>query len=317
MASASHEETEGRAAPRPSRFSWSDWKAILLRVKGEIGADNLSLVAAGVAFYAMLAIFPAIAALIGLYGFFADPAQVAQHMEMAASFMPPEAAGILTDQIEGLTADGGETAGFAAIFATLLAIWSSRSGVNALVTGLNIVYDEEDARGFFAQVLTTLGLTALLLVVGIVAIASIVVLPIILDLFNLGAAAEWIVAIGRWPIVLAAILFALAALYRFGPHRESARVEWISWGAAIATLLWLIGSAAFSLYVANFANYNETYGSIGAVIGLLMWFYLSAYIVLLGAELNAEMEHHICADTTTGAAEPRGERGAHVADHVA
>ncbi len=313
------EEKAGLAsnAERPSQFSWSDWKQILLRVKDEIGKDNVPLVAAGIAFYSMLALFPGITAMVGLYGLIAEPADVADHMNAISGLLPDGALDIIRSQTADLVSKSTTKVGLASLVAIALAIWSTRSGVVALVTGLNIVYDETDQRGFFSQLGVTIVLTVVILIVATVAVLAIIAVPAMIDFLRLGEVGEWIASIIRWPIVVFAILAALAIFYRFGPHRDNPKMAWISWGAVLATFVWIVGSAIFSVYVANFASYNEAYGSLGAVIGLLMWFYLSAFIVLLGAELNAEMEHQTRHDTTTGPDEPMGERGAYVADTVA
>lgn len=276
-----------------ARLTWRDWKAILLRVKDETAKDNVSLVAAGVAFYALLALFPGIAAFVGAYGLVADPADVPRHLDALEDLLPAEAFGIVQGQVEDLAASGKRSLGFASIVAILLAFWSSRAGVNAMVRGLNIVYDRDERRGFFSQTFVTLMLTAMMLMVAAVAFLAILAVPAILGVFDFWWVGEWFAAVIRWPIVIAAIAAALAILYRFGPYRKEAELAWLSWGAALATFLWIVGSAAFSIYVANFAGYNETYGSLGAVIGLLMWFYLSAFIILVGAEINAEIERYL------------------------
>lgn len=307
----------GRNARKPSQFTWSDWMAIFKRTFAELSADNLTLVAAGVAFYAMLALFPGIAALVMFYGLFSDPATIQDHLSALQRFVPPEAFGLIEDQLKQVAGGGRTALGIGSILSLLLAIWSAKAGVSALITGLNIVYDEDDERGIVASLAIAFTLTLLLLVVATVAFGVVVAAPVVLDLLPLGPVATWAAAILRWPVMLAAVILAIGALYRWGPSRADARISWISWGAAIAAVVWVAGSGLFSLYVSNFANYNETYGSLGAVVGLLMWFWLSAFIVLLGAELNAEMEHHTRADTTTGPDKPMGERGAYVADSVA
>lgn len=285
-----------------ARLTWRDWKTILFRVKDEMAQDNVSLVAAGVAFYAMLALFPGIAAFVGAYGLVADPADVPRHLGAIDGLLPEEAFAIIEGQVTDLAAAGPSDLGFASIVAILLAVWSARSGINALVRGLNIVYDEVDQRGFFAQAAVTLTLTAVMLVVVAIAFLAILAVPAILNIFDFGAIGEWFTAIVRWPIVIGAVIAALAILYRFGPNRKQAELAWMSWGAALATLLWIAGSAGFSIYVANFASYNETYGSLGAVVGLLMWFYLSAFIILVGAEINAEVERFLRTDPSPAAA---------------
>jgi len=204
--------------------------------------------------------------------------------------LPDAAYALIANQVADLASAGRTELGLTSLIGIALAFWSAKSGVNALIVGLNIVYDQEEQRGFFSQRAVTLLLTGVMFSFVALAFVAIVVIPPAPDLVQMGAISEWLAAILRWPIVIGALIVALGVLYRFGPNRQEAEVAWASWGAAIATVLWMVGSAAFSLYVANFGSYNETYGALGAVIGLLMWFYLSAFIVLLGAELNAEVE---------------------------
>lgn len=288
----------GRPVPRPSHFGWSDWKVILKRVREAIEKDNLALISAGVAFWAMLALFPAIAAVIGLYGLIADPATIRSHLETLRQILPDSAYEIIAGQVDSLLAQESGL-GIASVVAIVISLWSARLGVKALVTGLNVVYDRADSRGFLRQILVALSLTALLIAVVLVAFAAVVVVPATIALLPLGSVGEWIADLARWPIALVAVAIGLVVLYRYGPNRTRPQVRWVTWGAALATLLWLVGSLLFSLYVANFANYNETYGSLGAIVGLLMWFYLSAFVMLLGAELNAEMERHTSCDTAS------------------
>ncbi len=288
---------------------------MLLRVYDNITYHNLFLIAAGVAFYAMLALFPAIAALVALYGVVSDAGAIAQQLEAARRFLPADAFNLIEGQVVELTTAGEQKLGLASIVALLFAVWSARAGVYGMVTGLNIAYSETDQRSLLWSYVLTLLLTAVLLVVVIVAILTIVVLPAVLQMIEIDSQSAWMAALVRWPIVLSAVMFFIGVLYRYGPDRKEARVQWISWGSVIATALWLLGSLLFSYYVSNFANYNVTYGSLGAIVGLLMWFFVGAFIVLLGAELNAELEHQTRRDTTIGADKPMGQRGAFVADH--
>lgn len=306
---------QGRGATRPSQFRWRDWVAALLRVYDNITYHNLFLIAAGVAFYAILALFPAIAALVALYGLVADAADIGQQLETARRFLPADAYSLIETQVVELTTAGEQKLGLASLVALLLAIWSARAGVYGMVTGLNIAYSETDQRTILRSILLTLALTAVLLVVVIVAILAIVVMPAVLQMVDLDSQAAWIAALVRWPIVLAAVMVGIGVLYRYGPDRKEARVQWISLGSVVATAFWMLGSLLFSFYVSNFANYNATYGSLGAIAGLLMWFFVGAFIVLLGAELNAELEHQTRRDTTVGRDRPMGQRGAFVADH--
>jgi membrane protein len=306
---------EGRDATRPSQFRWRDWKSVLLRIYDNISYHNLFLIAAGVAFYAILALFPAIAALVALYGLVSDAADIGQQLQTARRFLPSEAYLLIETQVVELVTAGEQKLGLASILALAFALWSARAGVAAMVTGLNVAYSETDERSIISSILLTLVLTAVLLVVVIAAILAIVVMPAVLNVIELDEQAKWIAAILRWPILLAALIFGIGVLYRYAPHRKEARVQWISWGSVLATGLWLLGSLLFSYYVSNFADYNATYGSLGAIVGLLMWFFVGAFIVLLGAELNAELEHQTWRDTTVGGDKPMGQRGAFVADH--
>ena len=288
----------------------------MLRTWRELGDDHVSMIAAGVGFYGLLAIFPAIAALISLWGLAFDPQQIEQQIESVSGFLPQDAAAIIKEQARAVASGAGGGVSLAAIGGILFALYSASKGMKALIEGLNIIYDEEEKRGFIKLNLLALGLTLAVIVAMIVALGLIVVVPIVLKFVGLGSVVADLVSLLRWPILFAGALFVLAALYRHAPSRARPRWRWVSWGAAIATLIWVIGSIAFSIYVSNFGSYNETYGSIGAVIILLMWFWLSAFVVLLGAELNSEMEHQTERDSTTDRPQPRGRRGAYVADHV-
>jgi membrane protein len=306
----------GRQAERPSEIPKAGWRDILVRTWKEIGDDHVSLIAAGVGFYALLALFPAIAALIAIWGLAFDPQQIEQQITAISQFLPEQAGAIITDQARQVAAAGGGL-GLAAVIGILLALYSASKGIKALIEGLNIIYDEQEKRGFIKLNLMALVITLGIIVALIVALGVIVVLPIVLELLGLGPIVDALVSIVRWPLLFAFAMLVLAALYRWAPSRAPARWRWVTWGAAIATLIWVLGSIAFSIYVRNFGSYNETYGALGAVIILLMWLWLSAFVVLLGAELNAEMEHQTERDSTTGAPEPRGRRGAQVADEVA
>jgi membrane protein len=305
----------GRQAERPSQIPKAGWRDILLRTKNEISDDHVSMIAAGVAFYGLLALFPAIAAIISLWGLLFDPQQIEQQIAAMSEFLPPEAAAIIEEQARQIAASSGGL-GVSAAIGILFALYSASKGMKALIEGLNIIYDEEEKRGFIKLNLIALGLTLGLIVALLAALGLIIVVPVVLNFLGLGSVANALVSLLRWPILFVGALLVLAALYRLAPSRAAPRWRWVSWGAGVATVVWIIGSIAFSIYVQNFGSYNETYGSIGAVIILLMWFWLSAFVVLLGAELNSEMEHQIERDSTTGHAQPRGRRGAYVADHV-
>src|SRR5215207_4266520 len=310
------ESDRGRAATKPSEIPAKGWKDILWRVYQEVSRDRVFSVAAGVTFYARLAIFPAIAAFVSLYGLVADATTISQHLALLSGVLPAGAIEIIGEQVKSLTSKAGSTLGFAFFFGLAISLWSANAGMKAIFDALNIVYDEDEKRGFIklnAQALLfTLG-ALLFLLLALVAVA---VIPLVLKLSPFGELIEQLLSILRWPILLVLVLLGLAVLYRYGPSRDKAEWRWVTWGSAIAALLWMVGSMLFSWYVANFGKYNETYGSLGAAIGFMTWIWLSTIVVLVGAEVNAEMEHQTAQDTTEGADKPIGARGATVADTV-
>jgi membrane protein len=268
------------------------WKDILWRVKQQMSQDRLSIIAAGVAFYGLLAVFPGLIALVGLYGLAFDPQQVEQQIAALSGILPQEARQVLLTQLRDLTTTDRTALGIGAIGGLLLALWSASAGMRTLMEALNVAYDEEEKRGFIRFYGTALLLTLAAIVGAVLAIGMVIALPVVLKLVGLAEALKWLIAVAAWPILVGMMLLGLAVVYRFGPSRAQARWRWVSWGAVTATVLWVVGSALFSFYVTRFGNYNETYGSVGAIVILLMWFLLSSYAVLIGAELNAEMERH-------------------------
>ncbi len=309
------EEGRGRHAERPRQIPKAGWRDILLRTWNEMGDDHVSMISAGVAFYGLLAIFPAIAAVISIWGLMADPQQLEQQIEQLSSNLP-QAGSIISDQARKIASGAGTGVSLAAIGGVLLALYSASKGMKALIEGLNIIYDEDEKRGFFRLNLTALGLTLGMIVVLIVSLALIMAAPTLLGSLGLGSAVQTLVTWLRWPALFVVTVVSLGVLYRFAPSRDEPQWHWVSGGAVLATVLWLVASIAFSIYVSNFGSYNETYGSLGALVILLTWFWASAFIVLMGAELNAEMEHQTKRDTTEGRPQPMGKRGAHAADTV-
>jgi membrane protein len=307
----------GRMASRPSEIPASGWWDILNRTWQKIGEDNISLVAAGVAFYSLLSIFPAFTALVSVYALVADPTQVENQVAAAQGFLPADALKLISDQLHALVQGPKAGFGIGLVVSVMLALWSARAGIGAMMTALNIAYGEKERRNIIEFNLVAIGLTAGMIVFGIVALLLVAVIPAVLNLLPLPGPVTWAISLVRWPILAGFAIIAQAVLYRLGPSREKPRWRWVSWGSAIATLLWIIASVGFSVYVSKFTNYNATYGSLGAVVILLMWFYISAYIFLAGAELNAEMERQTARDTTTGPERPLGSRGAYAADTVA
>ena len=310
------QDGRGREAISPFEIPLSGWKDIAWRTYEEIGNDRLLAVAAGVVFYGLLALFPAITALVSSYALFAEAATIGKHLAFAAALMPAGAFGIVEEQIARITQAGGGGLSVAFIVGLLVAIWSANAGMKAMIDALNVVYDEEEKRSFVRLNLISLAMTLVLLSFLLVAVGAVVVLPLVFAWLGMEGSAEWALALLRWPAIMLVISVGLAMLYRFGPSRQDAQWRWLSVGAVVATLLWVTGSALFSWYLSNFANYNETYGTLGAGIGLMMWLWLTSIAILVGAEINAEIEHQTAQDTTTGAKKPLGARGAAMADSV-
>ena len=266
------------------------WWGVARRVKDDIKADNVSMVAAGAAFFGLLALFPALAAAVALYGLVTSPETVGAHLGLLEGFMPEEARMLLAEQLQRITEATDTSLGIGAIVALLIALWSSAKGVKALMTALDIVYDEPESRGFFKLNSTALLLTLAMLIVVPLSLAAVAVLPALVDRLPVpdivATAARWL----RWPLLAAVAAGAIALLYRFGPVRNRPRPTRLWPGALVATALWLIASALFSWYVSSFGSYDETYGSVAALAVVMMWFWLSALAVLIGGEVNAELE---------------------------
>lgn len=289
-----------------------------MRVKQEVAEDRLSLVAAGVAFYGFLALFPALAAIISIWGLFADPATVQQQIAQLSGVLPGSARDLISGAATRIAAGSPTGLGFGVAISLLLTLWSANKGMKGLVEGISIAYDEDPGkRGFFAKNGIALALTLGGIIMAIIAIGLVVGLPIALGFLGLGPTVETLIGLARWPLLALFVIVALAAIYRIAPPRDDAKWRWVSHGAIVATVLWLVASIAFSIYTANFGSFNETYGSVAAVAILLMWFFISAFIVLLGAEINAETEKQTARDTTTGPERPLGKREAVPADTVA
>jgi membrane protein len=309
-------DAAGREAETPSKLGSRGWKEVLRRVRSESTRDHLSMIAGGVAYYWFLALFPALAAVISVYGLVADPESAAAQIESLASSAPGDVQKLLTEQVQRLT--GADSAlSWGLVLTLLLTLWSANKGMKGLLSALNVAYDEPDDTRFVAGNAKSFLLTVLSIVGVVLLLAVLVGLPLLLGFIGLGPVAELAIRVLRWPLVAALLLIGLAVIYRFGPNRKSAKWRWVSPGSVAATLLWLAASFAFAIYASNFGNYNAAYGSLGAVAMLLLWLYLSAYVVLLGAELNAEAEHQTRKDSTSGPPREMGERGAYAADNLA
>ncbi len=307
----------GRDAKRPYHIPLRGWWQVFHRVWTESARDNLSVVSAGCAFYALFGLFPALSALIAIYGLTADPATIEARFSMLADLLPAQAYEIVIQQVHHLVEASGQTLGWSLAVSLALAFWSATSGTQALFSALNIAYEEPERRGILRFYLDTFLFTLAGILGGVLMLLAIVYAPLLFAFTGFSEQFEMLVRIARWPFLALVTLCLLAMLYRYGPSRRTAKWHWVSVGSLFATIIWLATSAAFSWYVSNFAHYDRFYGSLGAVIILLLWLYISFYIVLVGAEINAELELQTAVDTTEGPPRPIGQRGAFVADHVA
>ncbi|WP_375390485.1 YihY/virulence factor BrkB family protein [uncultured Sphingomonas sp.] len=308
----------GAQADTPAQIPARGWKDVLLRAWKEGAADNISLIASGVAFCGVLALVPMLGAVVLSYGLVASPQSVIHNVQGLTSVMPQEAAKLIGEQLMNVVTTSGGKKGVGLVVALLVALYGATKGAGAIITALNIAYDEEERRGFVRLQLVTLAITTgavLLAIIATVAIAALGHLDALLPWAPKGVLV--LAKLATYVVMAATAAAAAATLYRYGPDRDEAEWKWLSPGSIGATLAWLAATAGFGLYVANFGSYDATYGSLGAVVVLLTWLYLSAYILLLGAEVNCELERQTAKDTTVGAAAPLGTRGAHAADTVA
>jgi membrane protein len=311
--SAASEEPKLRT---PRDLDYRDWRGVAVRVWNGIGTDNISLVAAGCAFYALLAIVPSLSALVVLYGLIADPAQVQEQVAGTSGLIPAEVQDILVKELSEMATASPTGLSWGLAITMGFALWYASAAVKSLILALNIALKEEETRGVVRFNLVGVALTILLIAGVILALVTIVGVPAVLAFLGLDEQLDFVLRLVRWPILAIFVVLGLAVLYRLAPCRASARWRWISHGAVLATLIWLAASVGFSLYVSNFGNYNATFGSLGAVVVVLFWLYISAFVIILGARLNGEIEHATAVDTTSGRPRPMGQRGAFFADRV-
>ncbi len=283
-------KAEGHDSKLPTKLSWQEWKAIGWRVKDQLANDHVQVVAAGVAFYFFLALFPALAAAVSLYGLIVDAQQVQQQMSGLASVLPDPAQILLTDFLEGLVSKSSASLGLGLVVSILLSLYSAKKGVSALIEGLNIVYNVSEERGFLKKTALQLLFTLGAIGAGLLALALVVGWPAMVGRMGLLPIATMVIGWGRWLMLALILIFSLEIVYRYGPDRENPKMKWISWGASLATLLWMLASMLFSWYINGFGNYDKTYGSLAAIIILLLWLLLTAYIILLGGEVDAEID---------------------------
>lgn len=309
-------DPHGRQAAVPEAIPVAGLRDVALRVVREVSADRAMLIAAGVTFYLLLALFPSLAALVALYGLIADPSTIAEQLRALAGLLPPGAYDLIAGQIETLVKAHNGSLGLAFVIGFVIALWSAHSGTLSVFDAMNVAYGETEKRSFVRLNLIALCFTFLAMLAAVTLLCLVAVMPVVFSYLWLDQWKESLILLARWPLLLLGAFAASAAIYRFGPSREPAKFRWLTWGAALATIGWFAMSFAFSLYLTHFANYNATYGTLGALVGLLMWMWLSLLILIVGAELNAELERQTERDTTTGPARPIGTRGAYVADSI-
>jgi membrane protein len=308
------EREPGREADQPGEIPPRGWKDILWRAWGEVSEQNLFLIAGGVTYAVLLALFPGLAALVSLYGLVFDARQIERQVAALSGLLPPQTQELLSHELHNLVQSSNGALGFAAVVGLLLALWSASRGMSGMITAINVAYEEKERRGFFKLNLIAIGLTLGLLTGGVVAISLVAILPAAVHLVAVGTATKWLLLLVQWPLLIVLVMLGLAVLYRFGPDRDEPQWRWVSPGSVAATLLWIVASVGFTVYVANFNSYDKTYGSLGGVVVLLTWLYLSALTVLLGAVINAQAERQTRKDSTEGPPRAMGRRGARAAD---
>ncbi|MBB3675714.1 YihY/virulence factor BrkB family protein [Modestobacter versicolor] len=312
----SEAELPGVDAEKPTDIPARGWKQIVKRAWAENSADNMPIIGAGVAFFAFLALFPALIATISLYGLVASPETVARQIESLSDQLPAEAQTLIADQLTAITENSGGALTLSLIISIAAALWSAAGGTGNLITAVNLAYDEVETRSFVKRKLIALGLTFGAIVFVLLTIALIAVVPAVLDALPLGVVGTVLAQVLRWVLLLAVMAGALSVLYRVAPDRDAPKFRWVSLGSVVVTVIWAVVSLLFSLYVNNFGSYDKTYGAIAGVIVLMLWLQLTVFLVLLGAEINSETEHQTAHDTTEGEPQPMGQRDATMADEL-
>ena len=310
-------EALGRHADRPSAIQWPGWKAVIRRTALEMLTDRVALVAAGCAFYGTLALFPAISMLISVYGLVFDRETVLPQLAVLQDLLPPAAFQLIAERVQLLVAKPPGALTISLLTSTAVTLWSSAAGTKSIIAALNLAYEEREGRGFLAYQGIAFTITACVIVGTVLGLAFMVAMPPALEFLGLASHQKALIRFSSLGLLIVAVMVGLSLLYRFGPSRQSPRWSWVTPGSTVATVIWVGASSLFSYYVATFATYDATYGPLGTVVGVMMWFYVTAYAVLLGAELNAELELQTVRDSTDGPPAPLGRRGAYVADHVA
>jgi membrane protein len=307
----------GDEARRPTEIPPRGWWQIVRRAMRESSDDNVSMLAGSVAYFVFLALFPGLIAAVTLYGLVADPAQIERQVGSLTSMLPREIQPLIVGQLTSIVSGSHGALGVGLVVSLLVALWSASSGTSSLIEAVNLAYDEKETRNFVRRRGLALLLTLGGLVFVLLALALVAVVPLVLNILHLGLVAAVAAQVLRWVLLVVLVILALAVIYRVAPDRDAPKFRWVSPGSIVATVLWIVGSAAFSFYVDYFSSYNKFYGALAGVVVLLLWLYLTCYIVLLGAEINAEAERQTRRDSTEGEEQPLGERGATAADEVA
>lgn len=310
-------ELLGRHAESPADIAWPGWRAVIRRTLLEMLTDRISLVAAGCAFYGTLALFPAISMLISVYGLLFDPVTVLPQLSVLRDLVPPVAYTVISDRVQMLVSKPPGTLTGSLLFSTAVTLWSSATGTKSILAALNLAYEERETRSFLHYQVLAFAITVCVIVGTVLGLGLLVALPPALEFLGFAEHQKVLIRSASFALLFLALVGALSLLYRYGPDRRIPRWQWVTPGSLLATVLWVLASALFSYYVATFATYDATYGPLGTVVAIMMWFYVTAYAVLLGAELNAELELQTVRDSTDGPPRPLGRRGAYVADHVA
>jgi membrane protein len=308
------ERFPGAMAHKPTGIPLEGWKQVAKRVWEETRLDQVPLLASGVAFWAFISLFPAMIAAIAVYGLVADPATVTRQAEAVTDALPRDAASLIVDQMESISSQSGDALNFSLLISVLLALWTSSAAVSNVMSAINTAYDEEETRSLFRRkgiaLLLSLGAVAFVVIsVGLIAVA-----PVLLDMFVPEGATRALLQTGRWVGLVFAVMAGMGVLYKLAPDRDDPRLTWVSVGSVVATAMWLLASLGFSLYVDNFGRYSQTYGALAGVAILMLWLWITALIVLVGAEINAESEQQTIRDTTVGEPQPMGDRNAVKAD---
>jgi membrane protein len=310
-------QERGNEAGAPWQIPARGWTDILRRAWKDTSKKNLSLVAGGVTYFLVLALFPALAALVSVYGLVANSANVANSVQSLSSMLPPSAVDMIGAELHQLVSASSKSLGLGAVIGIVFALWSSVGGMTGMMAALNIAYDQPEGRGFIRFYATALLLTVVVIIGGLIALAFVAGLPAVLNVAGVHGPGRWIGLVVQWPLLVVFMMGMVALIYRYGPDQHKPKWKWASPGVIVATILWILGSILFTIYVYHFGSYNKTYGSLGAPLVLLTWMWLSAFVVLFGAAINGEAERQARPDTTVRSLLPMGHGGAKGAETVA